>query len=993
MKKFIRLFALVVSALLIVQAAAVPAFAIENTPTAEEALMQTPDGFDNFDVLSLTQNKKFNFTDNNNVSFNPADSYSGAVIEGKVSGISKMRFELADEADFGEMKVSRFVVNGVTQRKARASLKLFIDGAEAAEVALPKQNKKGTWTVDKTVCADLTSLKLTGKHKIGFAIKFDESVSAGTSTSLLLRSFFFTAETVPVMDISIDESEGTIAEMNNDPDHLTECYGSVTLNVPDGYHSEYSDKKYSSGTYELEYIRGRGNSTWMTDKKPYKLKFEKKQDFFGMGASKHWVLLANYYDFTMLRNKYTYWLTAKMGMEYTPQCVFIDLVMNGQYLGSYYLCEQIRIGKSVVDIDDLEDSPELSEGNGITGGYLLSLDYGEGEYRNINTEHTSFYLENPDFTDYVNLNQYNYIKKYLQDTEDAIYGKDFKNSEGKHYSEYLDLDAAADYYLIQEFSLNGDAFGNGSTYLYKKRGGKLYWGPLWDFDYVAWGATEYSENYVQGFQCNYTPWFSRLLTDPAFMEKIRERWQRIKPLLEESAADGNVIDKYALELYMSQKVNYYVNGTEYSGSTYYDYGGYPVGAPLTYIETDDNYEEPHVIFDTEVQRFKRWIRERLEWFDENLESVVPVKYNFTFKVDGKVYDKASVYGNEYISYQPEPPTKDGYLFGGWYTKDEYGQEISLEDYSLGEKTDITFKAVWNKISKSNAIKKIAFPYKDIYVYGADLEEGYADSYSMPLSIMPFDRYANVKYEVSDPDLAYIDANGYLTPLVYDGTVKVTASIGKLKATCTVHIGEYGEDYNEFVLKKSKITITKGSYSQVRLKYAPTSIWELESCTFTSADESIVEVDSNGFIYGKKAGTTVVALSKSYTESGASLLFCKVTVKPSPLKKGSKFTSGSLKYKVTKIGKTGTVSVIGAKSKTINSIKIPATVKSQGKKFKVTAIAAKAFNGFKKLKKVTIVSKTISKIGKGAFAGTPKSLKFVFPKSLKSKYAAMVKKSK
>ena len=133
----------------------------------------------------------------------------------------------------------------------------------------------------------------------------------------------------------------------------------------------------------------------------------------------------------------------------------------------------------------------------------------------------TFAIESPDFEDYTNVEQYNYISNYVQQTENAIFGKNFKDSDGISYDEYLDVDSAIDYYWVQEFSLNGDAFGSGSTYLYKKRNGKLYWGPLWDFDYVAWGATEFSgENQVEGLNLARNPWFIKLFSNEKFRYKF-----------------------------------------------------------------------------------------------------------------------------------------------------------------------------------------------------------------------------------------------------------------------------------------------------------------------------------------------------------------------------------------------------------------------------------------------------------------------------------------
>ena len=200
---------------------------------------------------------------------------------------------------------------------------------------------------------------------------------------------------IPVLYINIDESKGTIDAMNKSKDHSVNCYGSVDIKSPAGYKSEYTGKEVQDVTgLELEYMRGRGNSSWsMNDKKPYKLKFKKGVDLFGMGKNKHWVLLANRYDNSFMRNKMTYWLGTQLGLEFTPQSVPVEVVMNGDYYGLYFLTEQIRVGESRVNIDDLEDEdtggPSVTEGEELTGGYLLSMEYGGDE----STEHNAFATE------------------------------------------------------------------------------------------------------------------------------------------------------------------------------------------------------------------------------------------------------------------------------------------------------------------------------------------------------------------------------------------------------------------------------------------------------------------------------------------------------------------------------------------------------------------------------------------------------------------------
>ena len=135
-----------------------------------------------------------------------------------------------------------------------------------------------------------------------------------------------------------------------------------------------------------------------------------------MGKNKHWVLLADYYDPSHIRNKITYWMGKKLGMAYTPECVYVDVVMNGQYYGSYLLSEQVRVGNSRVDIDDLEaddESKAATDEPTITGGYLLSMSpYKDEDGKIIHTKQgTDYLIERPSFEVYENEAQYNYISK------------------------------------------------------------------------------------------------------------------------------------------------------------------------------------------------------------------------------------------------------------------------------------------------------------------------------------------------------------------------------------------------------------------------------------------------------------------------------------------------------------------------------------------------------------------------------------------------------
>ena len=217
-------------------------------------------------------------------------------------------------------------------------------------------------------------------------------------TVFLLRAPAFAEDepvpdhSVPVVTVRIDESQGTIEEMLASSDHTVNCYGTVSIEVPEGFHyCDYPDLELKNYENLKMSIRGRGNSTWnQKDKKPFKIKLDKKEDIFGFGKNKHWVLLANAFDETLIRNRITYWLCEKLGFEFTPQGVPVDLVMVGdqygeKYLGSYYLSENIRVDENRLDIGELEETD--TEMPDITGGYLIqnARQVEEGSYNRFNT--------------------------------------------------------------------------------------------------------------------------------------------------------------------------------------------------------------------------------------------------------------------------------------------------------------------------------------------------------------------------------------------------------------------------------------------------------------------------------------------------------------------------------------------------------------------------------------------------------------------------------
>ena len=285
-------------------------------------------------------------------------------------------------------------------------------------------------------------------------------------------------------------------------------------------------------------VRGRGNTTWGWPKKPYLIKLDSKESLLGMPKHKRWILLANFMDRTMMRNIVAMKVASLTGLDWNPRCEPVELVLDGKHRGSYLLIEQVRVDKNRVPMTEM--TPDDNEGEAVTGGYLLELDFhydnevqwkdphGKGNEAGFENS-IPFAIKYPE-PDVLTGAQLNYIKKYVYDTADALYGADFKDPE-KGYAAYLDVDSFIDYWIVFEVMVNHELGNPGSVFFHKDRGGLLKAGPCWDFD---WGVLSYkwSPQAKTGLVNRQAIWYKRLFEDPAFCEKVKARFEELLPALQ-----------------------------------------------------------------------------------------------------------------------------------------------------------------------------------------------------------------------------------------------------------------------------------------------------------------------------------------------------------------------------------------------------------------------------------------------------------------------------
>lgn len=273
-------------------------------------------------------------------------------------------------------------------------------------------------------------------------------------------------------------------------------------------------------------IKGHGNTTWGALKKPYRIKLDTKAPLGGMASNKNWVLLANYLDRSLIRNDVSTYLGAQTGLAWTPKSVSTEVVLNGKYLGLYTLIQQVRVDSDRVNIKAMD--PTDISGTKVTGGYLLEQDArldttveaGFKTSRNVKVA-----IKDPEP---VGPEQTAYISGYYQQFEDALFSDSFADPT-TGYANYIDVDSWIDWYLVEELTSNHDAYYS-SIYMYKPRSGKLFMGPLWDFDLSLGNPGAPHALPAQGWWVKTGHrYFARLFEDPAFAAKVADRWQQLSP--------------------------------------------------------------------------------------------------------------------------------------------------------------------------------------------------------------------------------------------------------------------------------------------------------------------------------------------------------------------------------------------------------------------------------------------------------------------------------
>ncbi len=427
---------------------------------------------------------------------------------------------------------------------------------EGQSYALEYEPQHASGEVDWTISTDCVRMEngLVVAQKEGYAV-----ISAGNATECRVKVL---GKTMPEVYVFTEDS----------PIDSKETYVDCTVSVL----SENKDYEFLAADAG---IRLRGNSTMNRPKKPYRIKFDEKVNLLGMneGAEcKSWVLLAEWFDDSLIRNTTALSLAASILDEYSSDWRFVRVFINKKDKGVYVLAEQSQINKYRVDIEEAgADTDALRsgyfyevEGSSVDVDQKIFVSY---ENLGIKTFWGDPYTEKstdvqpsadgqrlPGYflelkNDDMSAEQRDFAEKYAQNIFTLLYAATFQGiayrmdenlelyavpelTPEEAIREAVDVDSMARMYILFELICNFDAHKK-SSYFYvdfsEEGTGKLTFACPWDHDRafakdVVNGAPYEHAAYDDYYAGKRNVFFVILMNHAWFRAEVAEIWQEVK---------------------------------------------------------------------------------------------------------------------------------------------------------------------------------------------------------------------------------------------------------------------------------------------------------------------------------------------------------------------------------------------------------------------------------------------------------------------------------
>lgn len=263
----------------------------------------------------------------------------------------------------------------------------------------------------------------------------------------------------------------------------------VTMTSADG-------KTLATATAEIKAKGGQNSAS----KRDFNIKCDKKTQFGTMTKNKRWVLLSNADDASMLRTRAGLTLGKELeGMAWTPSSQFVEVVMGTKHLGTYLLCEQIRVADGRVKESAVWEITNEVEADDV----WFTSDKGT-KIRLIDTsaDDASSDLDK--------------AKKAVNDFEKALYG-------GKSFDSYIDENSFVDWIWANEICKNEHSAFKKNIFFRITTDGKIAMSPV--FSNEKWLGNN-SQSY-EGFSTISAGWCEKMMSDVDFSSAVCNRFKEI----------------------------------------------------------------------------------------------------------------------------------------------------------------------------------------------------------------------------------------------------------------------------------------------------------------------------------------------------------------------------------------------------------------------------------------------------------------------------------
>ena len=333
-------------------------------------------------------------------------------------------------------------------------------------------------------------------------------------------------------------------------------------------------------------VKGRGNATWNYAKKPYAIKYSKKQSPFGFPENKSWVLLAEYNDRSLLRTAYMCAISKAAGMDYTINYKHVNLYINGDYKGIYLLTDKVEAGKNRVKVEN--------------DGYLIEDDSyyaNEKVYFVTDILHKGFSFKYPDDDGDIveGDDNYIYIKDFMNGVEQSLILLNLEPND-EEYLDYININSFARFYVASELLATYDP---NRYYTLTSKSSKLKMMPMWDAEWSmglwptkAWAGLPASMSTNKIWEKKH--YFPYLFKSNKFKNEIKSEWDKLKTKIsqikQEVSSTANII----------------------STAQVYNFEKWPDTGQVLNVQFD-TWEE-------EVNYINQFFDDRASWLDEYISS-------------------------------------------------------------------------------------------------------------------------------------------------------------------------------------------------------------------------------------------------------------------------------------------------------------------------------------------------------------------------------------